>query len=97
VDEVRDDLGVGLRDEPVARAFNWSRSSSKFSMMPLCTTATSPPEVCGCALSSVGRRALPARVRDARGASQRTPVGLRGQVGDPRRADQPVELSVSRR
>jgi hypothetical protein len=52
VDQVGDDLGVGLRLEHVARARSFSRCSSWFSMMPLCTSAT-PWLMCGCALASV--------------------------------------------
>jgi len=85
----------GLRDERVApRLQNRSRSSSKFSMMPLCTTAISAPRRCAVRVCpGWGRRAFAQRrVRNARGAGQRTPVGLRGRSGDPCGADQPVEL-----
>ena len=40
-----------------------SRSSAKFSMMPLCTTATRPSqEVWGCAFASLGRPCVAQRV-----------------------------------
>ena len=65
--------------------------------MPLCTTATSPPDTCGCALF-VRRRAVrrPARVRDAgRRRAAAVAVGLRREVGDARDADQPLAASVT--
>ena len=65
VDQVGDDLGIGLGVENVALALSSSRSSRKFSMMPLWTTATRPVGVrVGVAL---GRTAVrrPAGVADA--------------------------------
>ena len=61
-DQMRDDFGVGLGVE-IARpsATARSRSSRKFSMMPLCTTATRSV-ACGCALVSVGRPWVAQRV-----------------------------------
>jgi hypothetical protein len=53
VEQVGDGLGVGLGREGVALGLQLLRSSSKFSMMPLCTTAR-PPEMCGWALRSEG-------------------------------------------
>ena len=53
-DEMRDHLGVGFARGTSAPFFSSSsRSSRKFSMMPLCTTA-SLSVACGCALFSVG-------------------------------------------
>lgn len=52
MDQMRDDLGVGLRLEGVAERAQFSRCASWFSMMPLCTSAT-PALMCGCALASV--------------------------------------------
>ena len=63
MDAVRDDLGVGLGSEHVADvACSSARSSSWFSMMPLCTTARPSRETCGWALRSLGSPCVAQRV-----------------------------------
>jgi hypothetical protein len=61
VDQVRRDLGVGLRRELAARRLQRARSARWFSMMRLCTTATEPV-LCGWALISDGRPWVAQRV-----------------------------------
>ena len=64
LDEVREDLGVGIaRGTCGRRAASSSRSSAKFSMMPLWTTAMRPSQLtCGCALAVEGRPWVAQRV-----------------------------------
>ena len=56
LEQVRGDLGVGLGEQVVRRPRSSSaRSAAKFSMIPLCTSATRPAAPrCGWALRSLG-------------------------------------------
>lgn len=54
-DQMREDLGIGLALKVVAAALSSSRSSAKFSMMPLWTMAIRPSQlVWGWALTTEG-------------------------------------------
>ncbi len=92
VDEMRDHLGVGLRDELVAAGLQLVAQ-----LLEVLDDAVVHHRDFAAGSVRVrvvlGRCAVrrPARVRDARGAGQRPPVGLRREVGDACGADQPVE------
>ena len=93
VDEVRNDLGVGLRDEHVA--FGRQAIAQRLEVLDDAVVDHRDLAARRVRVRIVGRRRAvrrPARVRDAGRACQRQPVGLRGEIGDPRRADQTVEL-----
>ena len=60
-DEMGDDLGVGFAANFEPLLESRSRNSRKFSMMPLCATATRSV-ACGCALLSVGLPCVAQRV-----------------------------------
>ena len=62
-------------------------------MMPLWTTAISPSDMCGCALAGVGAPCVAQRVCEMPvcAVSDRR-IGLRGEIGDARRAHEPLEV-----
>ena len=99
-DQVHGDLGVGVAGELDTVGFQFRRSTAKFSMIPLWTTAILPAASrCGWALRSVGlpwvahrvwpRPVLPARLA-AIGLGQR-----RLQVGQPARAARDGQAAVT--
>jgi hypothetical protein len=60
--QVHHDLGIGIRLELVTAGLQLLRSSSWFSMMPLCTRAMLATDRCGCALTVLGTPCVAQRV-----------------------------------
>ena len=62
-------------------------------MMPLCTTAISPPETCGCALTGVGAPCVAQRVCEMPGVPVEVRrFGPRREVRHARGRNEPLEL-----
>ena len=90
---MRDDLGVGLRGEDVAGGLE--ALAQRLVVLDDAVVDDGDLAV-GDVRMRVGRRGRavrrPARVRDAGVRGERARIGLRGEIGDARRAHQPLEV-----
>ena len=93
VDEMRDDFGVGLRAEDVAGGLE--ALAQRFVVLDDAVVDDGDLAVGDMRMRVRGRgRAMrrPARVRDAGVRGERPRIGLRGEIGDARRAHEPLEM-----